>query len=106
MNRWQMSAFCVNNFEPVPALGNIDALRIESGDGMIIKGRSLDASHPLIIWIQGNHQDKLVYYWKFESEDEMKYSTLRLNLMRFFRVIIMRCSSLSMMMIPIKYLRI
>ena len=71
---WQNSSsisFVVNNFEPVPIL-NIDALRIESGDEIIL---SKDGSWLLSStdsYDTRNDQDNLVYYWKFESEDEMK----------------------------------
>ena len=58
---------------------NIDALRIESGDEI-----RLSKEGP---WISStdsydtrNDQDKLVYYWKFESEDEMKiFNTPEVN---------------------------
>ena len=71
---WQNSSsiyFQVNNFEPVPIL-NIDALRIESGDEI-----RLSKEGPWLIsstdsYDTRNDQDKLVYYWKFESEDEIK----------------------------------
>ena len=71
---WQNStsiSFQVNNFKPVPML-NIDALKIESGDEI-----RLSKEGPWLIsstdsYDTRNDQDTLVYYWKFESEDEMK----------------------------------
>ena len=51
---------------------NIDALKIESGDEI-----RLSKEGPWLIsstdsYDTRNDQDTLVYYWKFESEDEMK----------------------------------
>ena len=71
---WQNSSsisFQVNNFEPVPIL-NIDALRIESGDEIILSKQGPWLLSSTDSYDTRNDQDKLVYYWKFESEDEMK----------------------------------
>ena len=71
---WQNSSsisFNVNNFEPVPIL-NIDALRIESGDEIRLSKKGSWLLSSTDSYDTRNDQDKLVYYWKFESEDEMK----------------------------------
>ena len=74
---WQNSSsiiFHVSNFEPVPLL-NIDSLRIENGDEIKLTkdgGWVLSSSDS---YDTRNDQDGLIYYWKFESEDEMKIFT-------------------------------
>jgi len=71
---WQNSSstsFQVNNFEPVPIL-NIDALRIEGGDEIRLSKQGPWLLSSTDSYDTRNDQDNLVYYWKFESEDEIK----------------------------------
>ena len=51
---------------------NIDALRIESGDEIRLSKKGPWLISSTDSYDTRNDQDTLVYYWKFESEDEMK----------------------------------